>query len=40
MLGLNAQEKQLTVKLLSAQKQQQESLLEVNYLKKRSELED
>ena len=34
MLGLNAQDKLLTVKLLKSQKQQQESLLSGNYLKK------
>ena len=40
MLGLNAQDKLLTVKLLTSQKQQQESLLNGNYVRRQNELEE
>ena len=39
MLGLNAQDKLLTVKLLTSQKQQQESLMTGNYIRRQNELE-
>lgn len=40
MLGLNAQDKILTVKLLTNQKQQQESMLTGNYIRRQNELVD